>query len=489
MGHWNSHQGTHQRAACAALFALAAIVGTADEAENPWEHTAAAGLGYSSGNSDSLTYHLRYLGTYRDDIRDAYFGADYYYAEYDGFTTKDSLSVFGSYNHLLTEKFYLGFGTRLLTDETSLLDYRVDLNPVIGYYFKRDDKGLFSIELGPGYAFESKDGESESFSTMRLAQHFDYRWSDTTRIRQSASLTPRVDDPASYIFEFSAGLDFRIRENWDIQQRIVHRVDLSPAFGQEKSDTLLTFGLSYSLNGFLKEEAERPDKRKTLKKAPLKKEGNRKGWVRNASIAASSTFGNSDTINFLLNYESIFRSDEYDFSFKGDYRFSESNKSTTDNRLNLSSSYSWKFPGDVYAGVGAKFSYDDSIDLSYRIVPGIHAGKYVILTDYGGLSFEAGLGYTFQEKGGEVSERPSFNAAQRLYWQLGYHTYLTQEFAYQGFVEDPGDFNLSSYLYVDTYLTDDLSWRIGAQYFYDSRAPEGTEKTDVTFLSGVAVRF
>ncbi len=456
---------------------------------SPWEYSAAAGLSLASGNNESIAYHLRFLGTYRDLESDAHFGADYYYSEDFGETTNKSLRLFGAYNRLLGEKFYFGLNTSLLTNEASLLDYRVDISPVIGYYFMRNDKGLLSAELGPGYAFESKDGVSDSFATIRLAQHFDYRWSDVTRIRQSTSLTPKASDAASYVFEFSAGLDLRINERWDIQPRVTHRIDLSPAFGQEEADTLITVGLAYSLNGFLKEEVDRADERKTLREKTLKTEGNRKGWVRNAGLGVSSTSGNSNTLNLNLNFESIYRSKERDFLFRGDYRFAETSNSTSQNRLNLLTSHSWKFDQSVYAGVGAQFAYDASSDLNYRVTPGVHAGFYPILTDYGGLALEAGLGYTFQEEGGEFTNAPSFHLAQRLYWQLSYHTYITQEVSYQAFLEDPGNFNISSYLYLDTFLTENLSWRVGLQYYYDQEPPSDKKNDDFSLLSGISVRF
>ena len=127
--------------------------------------------------------------------------------------------------------------------------------------------------------------------------------------------------------------------------------------------------------------------------------------------------------------------------------------------------------------------------MNYRVTPGVHAGFYPILTDYGGLSFEAGLGYTFQEEGGEILNTTSFHLAQRLYWQLSYHTYITQEISYQAFVNDPTNFNISSYLYLDTFLTDNLSWRIGLEYYYDQEPSPGAEKSDFSLLSGISVRF
>ena len=459
------------------------------EKPSPWEFSASAGLSLTSGNSETLALNTRFLGTYRDLERDAYFGADYFYSEDFGETNNNSFRLFGAYNHLISEKFYLGFHTNLLTNEASLLDYRVDFGPTLGYYFQRNHKSLLSVEVGLGYAFESEDSETDSFATFRLAQHFDYRWSQITRIRQFASLTPKAEDASNYIFEFSAGLDLRINDRWDIQPRITHRIDLSPALGSDQADTLLTVGLAYSLNGFLKEEIDRADERKTLREKTLKTEGNRKGWVRNAGFTGSSTSGNSSTINLNLNYESIFRSDHRDFLFRGNYRFSESNSSTSQNRLNLLTSHSWKFGKSLYSGISTQFAYDASTDLNYRNTSGVHIGFHPILTDYGGLALEAGLGYTFQEEGETITNATSFNLAQRLYWQLSYHTYITQEISYQAFLENPSDFNLSSFIFLDTFLTDNLSWRIGLEYFYDGNPAPGRRESDFSLLSGISVSF
>jgi hypothetical protein len=77
---------------------------------------------------------------------------------------------------------------------------------------------------------------------------------------------------------------------------------------------------------------------------------------------------------------------------------------------------------------------DDAADPSYRITPGVHAGRSVILTDMGGLSLEGGLESTSARMARIESTKLSFSAAQRLDWQPGDHTYLTREIAYAGFV-------------------------------------------------------
>jgi len=214
-----------------------------------------------------------------------------------------------------------------------------------------------------------------------------------------------------------------------------------------------------------------------------------KGWVRNLGLAATSSSGNSNSLNLNLNFETIFRSDERDFLLRANYLFAETSNKTSQNRFRANASHSWKFNKRTYAGINTNFAYDASTDLDYRMTPGVHAGYYPLLTDYGGLSFEGGLGYTFQQEGNIVNNASSFYLAQRLYWQIGYHTYITQEISYQAFLEDVTDFNISSYLFLDTFLTKDLSWRIGLQYFYDGTPPSGLKSSDLSLLSGISVTF
>jgi type IV secretory pathway VirB6-like protein len=76
--------------------------------------------------------------------------------------------------------------------------------------------------------------------------------------------------------------------------------------------------------------------------------------------------------------------------------------------------YNCKFDAYNYAGVGLSFLHDDAADLSYRITPGVHAGRYVVLTEMGGLSFEAGLGSTSERMAGIASTNLSFSTGLTL---------------------------------------------------------------------------
>ncbi len=459
--------------------------------ENPtaWEYTAATGVSYTSGNSDSTTFNLQFLGTYRDENEEAFYGADYFYAEFDGFTSTNSFRLFGTYNRNLSEKIYLGSSVNIFTNQVSGIDYRIDLGPTIGYYFLRDSNRLLSAEIGLGYAFESKDGETDNFLTYRAAQHFDYKFSDRVTLRQAAILTPKATDPASYIFNLDAALDIRLHGRWNLRAGISHRIDLDPAIGSGKDDTLLTLGLSYSLNGFLKEKEDRADQRKTLKKKVEKKEGTRDGWTRNAAITTSTAKGNSDNLRLKFDYDSAFRSKENEFFLKAGFQYAESNGQGSQNRSNFGTRYNWKFSPATYAGIGLNFLHDDSADLSYRFTPGAHIGHYVILNNYGGLSFEGGFGYTVEERGGLTDSYLALQAAQRLYWQIGAYTYVTQEIAWDAPADDPSRFNINSYLYLDTIISDDLHWRVGVEYYYNSTPATGAEKGDLSLSTGIALKF
>lgn len=220
-----------------------------------------------------------------------------------------------------------------------------------------------------------------------------------------------------------------------------------------------------------------------------KKEDTREGWVRNLATTTGITGGNSDHLSYHLDFETIYRSKENEFFFKTGYRYAESNGSSQQNRYQLGTRYNWKFNPYTYVGLGLSFLHDDSQDLSYRASLGAHVGHYFILTGKGGFSLEGGLSHTSESKGGNSTSYLSIQAAQRLYWQVGYHTYITQEIAYDVPAEDPGNFNINSYLYLDTILSDHLSWRVGAEFYYNSNPAAGAAKDDFSLTTGISFRF
>lgn len=458
-------------------------------AKTAWEHTLAAGFGYTSGNSESLTYSLQFLGTYRDDERDISYGADYFFAEYSGFESTNALNVFGNYNRNISEKFFAGTASTFYTNSVSDIAYRADLSAYLGYYFYRSDKKLFSIEFGSGYALEDKAGVSDGFVTYRAAQHFDYQFGHAATLHQSAVLTPKATDPSSYLFTFEAGVDVRLRNQWSLRATLNHRIDLDPAPGSEQDDTILTVGLSYSLNGFLETKRDRADSRKTLKKKVEKKEGAPKGWLNNAAITTGLAQGNSDNLSFKFDYDTAFRSKTNEFFFKGTYQYAESDGAIAQNRLNASTRYNWKFDPKNYAGIGTRFLFDELSDIDYRIAPGVHAGRYFILNNSGGFSLEAGLAVTHELRDDIKDTYLTAQVAQRLYWQVGYHTYITQEISYDAPIDDPSTFNINSYLYLDTILSETFAWRVGVEYYLNSTPAEGADRNDFSFNTGIAVRF
>ena len=286
-----------------------------------------------------------------------------------------------------------------------------------------------------------------------------------------------------------AGLDIRLRNRWNLQTTLSHRIDLDPAAGQGKTDTIFTIGVSYSLNGFLKEKEDRADERKTLKKKVEKKEGTPMGWIRNAALTAGLARGNSENMTLKIDYDSAFRSKTNEFFLKGGFQFAESDGENVSNRFNASTRYNWKLGSRNYMGIGSGFLHDDAAQIRYRLTPGAHAGRYFILTNAGGFSLEGGLSYTTEERNSLRDNFLSIQAAQRLYWQVGQHTYITQEIAYVAPLSDPSLYNLSSYLYLDTILSEKLSWRVGAEYYFNSTPVAGAKKDDFSLSTGIAIRF
>ncbi|MGE9269686.1 MAG: DUF481 domain-containing protein, partial [Verrucomicrobiales bacterium] len=99
---------TFQQQVTLALACSIPLAHGAETEESPWEFTGAAGLSVSDGNSDSVAYSLQFLASYLDDTQEAYFGADYFFAEDSGVESTNNFKIFGQYNYDLGERWYVG---------------------------------------------------------------------------------------------------------------------------------------------------------------------------------------------------------------------------------------------------------------------------------------------------------------------------------------------------------------------------------------------
>ncbi len=211
-----------------------------------WETSAAVGFTLTSGNSDTMQATADITTSRKWDKNEVSLGASLTYGEDDGNKNNDSQSIFAQYNRLLTGKWFAYGRADWMRDAIADIDYRITLSPGIGYYFWKDDsKGFLRAEVGPGYVFERKGSVSDDFFTVRVAERFEYKISDTAKMWQSLEFTPEVADLENHQLVAELGIDVTIAKNLGLRAYVQNVYNSEPAAGRESNDTKLVTALSY----------------------------------------------------------------------------------------------------------------------------------------------------------------------------------------------------------------------------------------------------
>lgn len=451
-----------------------------------WEITGAAGLSLAQGNADSVAYSLQALATYEGQYWEGLAGADYFYSENNGVTATDSLRLYGQGQRLLTERLYLGLAGSYFQDAPADLDYRFDVAGVLGYHVIKSDRTTLSLEAGPGYAWEKQGDISNDFATLRFGERFEHQLSKRSKLWQSAYLTPQIDDFDNFNLIAEAGIDTLLSERWSLRTSVRYLYDNTPAAGRQSEDLTLITGLSYALGGF-PEEAE--GGRATLKADRAEAEVAAMGWTSTAALGLAMAQGNSENLQASLSFDTAYRAENDEFFLNGLYSFGQNAGDTAADALRLGTRYNHLLSDRLHLGSGLDYLRDDVADLAYRVTASAVAGYYVIKSDTMSLAFEAGPGYIWEESAGTEDSYLSLRGAERFSWALGKRTTFKQD----AIVDvEPGDFDnylLTVSAYLDTDITDSLTWRLAGTYIYDNQPNLGLENADSILSSGIAVKF
>lgn len=469
------------------IVALSAVEPALCEDEQGWEVTGAVGLSYADGNSDSVAYSVQVLASYLDDRNETYLGADYFYAEDGGVASTDRFKLFAQQNRRLDERWHVGAAASWQRDDVAGLDRRIDLGVLAGLRVIDGERASLIVEAGPGYAWEDQGRMSRGFATLRLSERYEYQFTELTKLWQSLTWTPQVDDFSDYLIDFELGLDTRITDRWSLRTFVRHRIDSTPAAGRGRSDTSLIVGAAYDFGGL--GEVEESGGRRSLMPGEDEESATTEGWSSTAAIGLSLAKGNADSLSARLDWNSAFRGAEREFFFDLSHAFAENNGATsldqTRSRLQFN-----RYLGDrFYVGTSVHYLRDGAADIDYRVTPGVLAGYSLIKNDRTRLAFELGPAYTFEKVGRNRSDFTSLVAAERFRHVFNDRVSFEQSVVYTAELEDLENFDLAAGAALDTRLGGRLIWRLGATWLYENQPAAFRQHHDLSLTSSLAVRF
>jgi len=174
-------------ALCASAFPLAVPTGHAAEATNAppkphWESVASADLTLTRGNSKAFLAAVGINSTRKWQDNEVLLGGSAGYGETTtqpgNVTTEtaDFLKGFAQWNHLFTERVYVGLRLDGLHDNIADINYRFTVSPMAGYYLIKQTNTFLSGEVGPSYVYQQLDSlASRGYVGARVAERFEYK--------------------------------------------------------------------------------------------------------------------------------------------------------------------------------------------------------------------------------------------------------------------------------------------------------------------------
>lgn len=221
------------------------------EKKPKWESSATLGLTLTAGNSDTLLGAAALVSKRKWAHDELTLGADGTYGEADlaggGGSTKTAESIhgFGQYNRLFNERLF-GYGRLdMLHDAVADVEFRLSVSPGVGYYFIKKAKVDLTGEFGPGYIYEKLGSSSDDYMTLRLAERFNYKFTEKARLWQSLEVLPQVDRFENFLLNFELGVEAALTAKLKLRTFVQDTYDNEPAPGRKENDLKWVTGIGY----------------------------------------------------------------------------------------------------------------------------------------------------------------------------------------------------------------------------------------------------
>lgn len=232
----------------------------APEPKKGWESVASAGITLTRGNSETFLGTVGVNSSRKWAKDEALLGASAGYGENttrvpDGTggtekhhqETDQYIKGFGQWNHFFSdENLYAGVRVDAANDDIAGIEYRFSVSPLVGYYLIKNARTFLAVEAGPGFVLERLYGQdSDTYVTLRVAERFEHKFSDSAKVWQSAEFLPRLEDFGDYVFNFEIGVSAAISKALDLRVVLQDNYRSEPAAGRLNNDLKLIAGIGY----------------------------------------------------------------------------------------------------------------------------------------------------------------------------------------------------------------------------------------------------
>lgn len=218
-------------------------VGTKKKYE--WKKSVSTGLTLTRGNKNTTLFSVDFNAQKKTRVDEYMIGLGGAYGQQDSRDTVNNYRAFAQWNHLFSERFFGYLRAEGLQDRVKNLDYRLTIGPGVGYYVLKNTNALLAVEAGAGFEVERLGGRDQSYATVRLADRFEYRLTESAKLWQSLELLPQVDKIENYAINFEIGVEAAISKTLSLKSSLIDSYANQPAAGRSKNDLKLIAGVAY----------------------------------------------------------------------------------------------------------------------------------------------------------------------------------------------------------------------------------------------------
>ena len=161
--------------------------------------------------------------------------------------TVDNAKLFANVKKTLSPRLFASLDGSVLYDNIALVDYRAMLGPGVGVYVVKNDKRQLSLEAGPSYVWEKKDGIRDDYLALRFSERYTCQATKTAKLVQALEYTPEANDFDNYMLTGEVGIEAAMSEHLSLRVVVQDKYDSTPAVGAEFNDVSLIAGLGLSL--------------------------------------------------------------------------------------------------------------------------------------------------------------------------------------------------------------------------------------------------
>ena len=211
----------------------------------PWTGSVAAGLTATRGNSETTVATVTADAKRKWADEELLLEGDGTYGDNSGTKSAESIHGCAQFNRSFTERFYYGLNVDALSDAIADINYRLTISPLVGYYVIKATNDTLKVEAGPGFVLQKLGATTTGYATLRLAEHYEHKFSDKAKLWQSFEILPQVNKFKNYYWDAEIGVETGLTQSISLRTYLQDTYYAIPASGRLKNDMKLVAAVAY----------------------------------------------------------------------------------------------------------------------------------------------------------------------------------------------------------------------------------------------------